>query len=262
MSIRFAQVVAVHPAQRTVDLVFLDDGWRCGHVQVMSGAAGSDCGVWSTPNVPKPGSEREAGGVNRAGRTVHAVCGFVGARPIVLGFVQPQGGQVAFSEQDRAVYRHPSGTYVTVAPDGSIEAYHPGGAYLRVGDGEHEDLGGKAAGGWSLPGAQPAQITLVTTGFKARMLPGGTVEVEADTSVTIKTPAFTVDSPQSLFTGAVMVDGPLTYKGGMSGSGGSGAAASIQGNVQVTGGDVNADGIGLKTHTHPDPQGGETAPPA
>ncbi|WP_353326188.1 hypothetical protein [Chitiniphilus shinanonensis] len=44
--------------------------------------------------------------------------------------------------------------------------------------------------------------------------------------------------------------GRLTYQGGMAGSGGAGAAATIQGNVRVEGGDISADDIGLKPHTH------------
>lgn len=36
---------------------------------------------------------------------------------------------------------------------------------------------------------------------------------------------------------------------------------TILGDVIVTGGDVTADGISLKTHTHSDPQGGDTGAP-
>lgn len=76
-----------------------------------------------------------------------------------------------------------------------------------------------------------------------------TILVEPD-KVTITTPQLLVDAPQSVFTGAVTVQGLLTYQAGMSGSGGSGATASIQGNIVVTSGNVTADSISLKGHGH------------
>lgn len=71
-----------------------------------------------------------------------------------------------------------------------------------------------------------------------------------DSGATLETPALLVDSPQSTFTGQVLVKGKLTYQGGMAGSGGSGAAAQIAGSVAVTGGDFAADGYTLKGHKH------------
>lgn len=67
--------------------------------------------------------------------------------------------------------------------------------------------------------------------------------IKADTSVTL-------DTPDTFCKGKLTVDGLLTYKGGMAGSGGDGAAAKITGNMQVTDGDMTADGIGLKAHHH------------
>lgn len=62
-----------------------------------------------------------------------------------------------------------------------------------------------------------------------------------------------VTSPQSTFSGKVTVNGLLTYTAGLAGSGasgGGGASAKIQGSIELTGGDVTADGIGLKAHKH------------
>lgn len=64
--------------------------------------------------------------------------------------------------------------------------------------------------------------------------------VNAETSVTLNTPL-------THCTGALEVDGLLTYKAGMVGSGG-GTTASITGDVIVTSGDVKADAISLKQH--------------
>ena len=50
-------------------------------------------------------------------------------------------------------------------------------------------------------------------------------------------------------TGNTSITGNLTVAGAISGTGGSGA--SIAGNVTVSNGDIEADGINLKTHTHP-----------
>jgi phage baseplate assembly protein V len=97
---------------------------------------------------------------------------------------------------------------------------------------------------------------------------GDTTLLLEDGQATLTTPMLLVDSPQSTFTGNVtvqgneIVQGHLTYQGGMSGSGGTGSAASITGNVQVTSGNVTADGVGLKTHTHSDPQGGSVGTPS
>jgi len=67
------------------------------------------------------------------------------------------------------------------------------------------------------------------------------------------------------FTGPVTMKATLnvaqaiTGQGGMAISGGSGAA--VTGNLNVTNGNVSADGIDLKTHTHSDPQGGFVGAP-
>lgn len=80
------------------------------------------------------------------------------------------------------------------------------------------------------------------------------VTVNAETSVTLNT-------PQTTCKGKLTVEGLLTYQAGMAGSGGSGAAASIVGDISVTGGNVTADGIGLKTHKHPTaPTGPQSQP--
>lgn len=64
-------------------------------------------------------------------------------------------------------------------------------------------------------------------------------------------------------TGAFGLAGPLTAAGG--GGGGDTAVINMPLNVNesvtVSGGDVTADGISLKSHTHSDPQGGTVGPP-
>lgn len=79
--------------------------------------------------------------------------------------------------------------------------------------------------------------------------------INADTSVTLNT-------PQTTCTGKLTVEGLLTYLAGMNGSTGSGASASITGNVDFSGGSLTHNGKNIgSTHTHSDPQGGTTGAP-
>ncbi len=68
-----------------------------------------------------------------------------------------------------------------------------------------------------------------------------TVELVASTKVRL-------DSPLVEMTGQLEVAGAITGQGGLAVSGGSGA--SVQGDMTISGGNVTADGIGLKTHVH------------
>jgi phage baseplate assembly protein gpV len=90
---------------------------------------------------------------------------------------------------------------------------------------------------------------------KIELTIGGTKLTLTASGSTLETPQLTVDAPTSTFTGAVTVQGPFAYEGGMTGSGGSGA--SVQGPVAITGGTVthNSKNIG-STHTHSGVQGG------
>lgn len=77
----------------------------------------------------------------------------------------------------------------------------------------------------------------------------GVVDVTAEGPVTVRAPSVTIDSPQTTCTGKLLVQGKLTYQGGMAGSGGEGAAAVIDGNVQVDGSVIDSGG-NTNHHTH------------
>lgn len=78
-----------------------------------------------------------------------------------------------------------------------------------------------------------------------------TAQVNASSSVTF-------DTPQGTFTGNLTVRGHINGQGGLSISGGSGAA--VDGAVAATG-DVTAGGISLQGHTHTEQgDGAETSP--
>lgn len=83
--------------------------------------------------------------------------------------------------------------------------------------------------------------------LKATVGGNATITVTGNAFLTAAT--FVVDAITT-FKKAVTIQGLLTYAAGLVGSGGSGASAQITGSVQLTGGDITADGIGLKAHHH------------
>lgn len=78
------------------------------------------------------------------------------------------------------------------------------------------------------------------------------------TSIEITDGLVAVTAADSTFSGTATIAGLLSYLAGMAGQGGSGATATITGDVNVTGGNVTADGISLKGHTHSGDSGGTT----
>jgi phage baseplate assembly protein V len=66
----------------------------------------------------------------------------------------------------------------------------------------------------------------------------------------------TITAPLTKIVGPLTVTGLITGQGGMTVSGGGGAA--VAGDMKVTSGDVTADGISLKSHVHTGDSGGTT----
>lgn len=93
-------------------------------------------------------------------------------------------------------------------------------------------------------------LTVTVTGSAKVIVNCKEATVNASTSVTL-------DTPDTYCKGKLTVDGLLTYKNGMNGSTGSGAAATISGNINFTGGTLthNSKNIG-STHTHTGVQSG------
>lgn len=88
-----------------------------------------------------------------------------------------------------------------------------------------------------------------------------TLLCDFDGDITLKSATqVTIDAPGSTVTGTLTVEGLLSYQAGMAGQGnGGGAAATIQGDVLVSSGDVSADGVGVKSHHHAGDSGGTTS---
>lgn len=219
---RLARVVAVHPGRRTVDVVYTGTGQRVAELQVM-GDAGMTAGTWRVPDVPKPASEETADAPG-PGQNLLAVVDTVEGRPVVMGFLAPLGNELGQEEQNRTIERHVSGAYTTIAPDGSIELFHPAGAYLRIGTGEHQDLAGVTAGGkFSVPsGAVPAQVTVATAGF--------TLTIEPNGATTLTTGGeLHVSYARALLSGDVAITGNLTATGEITAKAGSGGFVTLSG---------------------------------
>jgi phage baseplate assembly protein V len=98
----------------------------------------------------------------------------------------------------------------------------------------------------------------VTAGDKATVT-APEIVATASTSIKLDTPIVTATQDLTV-TGKCTVLGALAAQGGMTVSGGSGAAASIDGLVSVTD-DVEASGVSLVSHTHPENDGGDTGAP-
>ncbi|CAH2606342.1 conserved protein of unknown function (plasmid) [Rhodovastum atsumiense] len=250
MNLRFAQVVAVWPQRRCVEIVYCDDGWRENNVPVLNWFVSSDTGAWSMHNLPRPPSELEAGGLhpNDEERTTLAMVAKVEGRSVVIGFIPHPLSQIMFTEdqQDRdLLWRHPSGTLQQIAPDGSYEFHHTGGAYVRIGfdsesgpADEHEDLTPYGANeNWELPKNDPPTITIVTETFKARIRPGGDTLIESGGNLEIYYTG----------NGTVKLGGNATVHVAGSADVSAGGPITVQtpDNATVTaGGDVTAQAVG------------------
>ena len=69
--------------------------------------------------------------------------------------------------------------------------------------------------------------------------------------LTTETLRITAPTAVEITTETLTVTGRIVGQSGLAISGGSGAMAQIAGSLAVTGGDVSADGYGLKSHHHP-----------
>ncbi|MEN8259476.1 MAG: hypothetical protein ABFS02_02625 [Pseudomonadota bacterium] len=146
--LRLAKVTHVHPAGQHLDVIFLDSGEHCRNIQVMSPYAGTDFGF--TSGIPEP--EKEGWGENKVTdpdkRDIIAVVAYMMNYPICIGFLYPQVTHMAFEKEkggrNRMIERSPSDHYRTIDEHANFEQFHPGDAWVRVGEGiAHEDLTGK-----------------------------------------------------------------------------------------------------------------------
>jgi hypothetical protein len=274
-SIRWGRVAAVHPEDYSVDLVMVDNGEQMVGVQVLTPHASTNTGSAQLPNPALPASGNKWDLTQQTDRDVTAAVLTFGNSSVVIGFRFPQICQMLFADLDRVVNRTPSDVYTTTDGAGNFEFAHPSGTYFRVGTSPaHEDLTGRDFDKqWAIKkntgaavhahlqvanaGAVMATFDIDPSGNVTLTHNGnlsvnttGAANVTVTGAATIKSPSVTIDSPMTHVTGAMTVDGALTFKGGMNGSGGSGATMQLTGSVNVIGGDVTVDSIGVKSHHH------------
>lgn len=102
------------------------------------------------------------------------------------------------------------------------------------------------------------QYDHVSHALTATLPAGGKAELTAPASVVVHSANITLDAPNTTCTGNLTVQQKLTYMGGMSGKGGEGAAAVIEGEIQATG-DVKAGDISVQGHHHTEHDGPSTS---
>lgn len=268
-SLRWGRVAAAHPEDYSVDLVMTDTGERIVGVQVLSPSASTNTGYNNLPSPATPASGNPWDLTQATSRDVLAGVAYFGPYPVVLGFRFPQICQMLFADINRSINRHASDFYTSIDGQGNFEAYHPSGTYFRVGASPaHEDLTGKDFDGqWKISkntaSAPHVHLTVAHAGSPVASIdidPSGNISLQnnGNLSATVGgtvtgtvTGAVTLNAPAgTTINGPLTVNGLFTYTQGMSGTGGSGATATIQGNIAVTGGEVTVDGIGVKSHHH------------
>lgn len=112
------------------------------------------------------------------------------------------------------------------------------------------DLGNTGPG----DSANNADMTMYFGSAHIRLTSAGALNISAPGGTTI-------DTPQTTNTGKLTTQGLLTYQQGMAGTGGGGIT-QIAGSIVHTGGSITSLGNKIDgSHTHPDPQGGNTGAP-
>lgn len=223
--ITLARVTAVHPETGAIDCVCIATRRRFAGVRVVQPGASSNTGRLDLPE-PKLGadsSQTDPALMPLGAREVVAVIAFFGGRALCLGFVPPRTSQMYF-EAGRRIDRHQSDVYTTIDANGNTEWRHPSGTLVRISESATpEDLTGQDADG----SFAITRNTDRAPGLHVRLANGGQTKFEL-----VATPDGNVTMSVA---GTLTVNAPTT---------------NWTGDITVTGGDVVADGISLKTHVH------------
>lgn len=279
-------VVAVYPEGNSVDVLVPKTGDRLANVQCASHTGSSNTGIMDLPEIGLPVDDTRWNlATTLAGtRIVNAIIWHIDGLPVCMGFLLPQVTQMTFERDNFRVHRHASDVYSTTNANGDHEFYHPSGTYFRIGASPaHEDLTGQDYDqSWAIKqntgaavhfhmqvanaGSPVATIDIdpsgnvtlthngnltVNTEGNAEVNVTGTTTVESTGAATIDAPSVTIQSPQTTVTGAMTVEGPLSFQSGLSGTAGSGGgnAIEIDGTINSTGDQV-ANGISQIGHQH------------
>lgn len=102
----------------------------------------------------------------------------------------------------------------------------------------------------------------VVSGGDVTVTATGNADVAAAAATVVAATNVDVEAPTINLTGVVNITGALNLTGPLAAvAGGAGGGGTLEGTFEVTGGDVIADGISLKGHTHPGGSGGTTGAP-
>jgi len=158
-----------------------------------------------------------------------------------------------------------------VFADRSIDTWLERGGQVTPDDRRQHALSDCVAvvGLYSFADASPAEnnddVLLQYNGSQVRLKPGGNVEIESASTVTVTTgdvtincDSATINSPDNTINGDLLVNGSVTWSGTAQGKSGP---ASFSGGLTNTGGDIVSDGISLENHTHTGDSGGTTSSP-
>ena len=205
----------------------------------------------------------------------------VTVRPMIK-FIDVDGSEVTFPDIPDVLVQYPGGkglvlTFPIEAGDecfvtfsqACIDSWWATGSVIEMLSTRKHDLSdGFAHFGFrsklnTVPRVDADAIALRTLGGSAflKIYSDGRVVIDG-TKLIVKCPA-EMEQTQ-LVKGAVTMNATQLVKGGFTGQGGmavsGGSGASVAGSIKVTGGDVTADDVGLKAHSHSNPEGGNVGP--
>ena len=158
------------------------------------------------------------------------------------GYRSKPGAIPNFKNDGAGISNYAGDQYIHLKSNGNAEAYTPQDATMDIGGNLDATIGGN-------------QTTDVSGDLSATV--GGTATVEAVTQATVISPTITLD-------GQVVITKSLSVQN----SGGASTGAEFEGDVITNNGDVQADTISLKEHTHSQPSDGagdaesDTDPPS
>lgn len=146
MNLRRGIVVATHPEDHSVDLVMSDDGSRLVGVQVLTPSGSTRTGTVDLPAVPQKADKWDI--TQQTDQEMIAMVGYMGANPVVVGFLYPQVNQILSNDPKRRISRHQSDVQWSIDGDGNIQLDHPSGTYIRIGESpDREETAGANADG-------------------------------------------------------------------------------------------------------------------
>lgn len=248
-AIEIGFVVATYPEGNSID-VLLEDGSRLSNVQIMVLSGSDSTGVVDLPDIGLGLDDSRWNLTSSPERYMRAIIAVYRRQPVCLGFLLPQVNQISFQEKNRRIMRHASDVYTTVDKDGNTELFHPSGTFLRIGTAAaHEDLAGTDYDKtWAIEKNTDKQVHVqltVANGGQVKasvnISPDGNITIEHAGDLVIQT-----GGSATLTAQATTINGDLT----------------VDGEINATG-DIIADDISLKGHTHSGVQGGssDTGPP-